>query len=182
VIDLFGTLNSPELLWLLSNVVGLILAVAATGEAIMDHEAVRILGRRGTIAGADVRARLLKASGNRRDEAIKAVAHAVMLTIGIIVSASPTPRQEYEAFTALWSALAVIVVAIALSFGSVYSLRDRRLLWQMFETEDDDALEDDAERAAVATTPEHVPPHHHADAALAPSPPVRVPDTDEETP
>lgn len=163
--ELFGTLNWPELFWLASNVLGLILAVAATGEAQMDFEAVRILGRRGTIAGADVRARLLKASGNRRDEGIKAAAHAIMLVIGIIVAASPTPRAEYEAFTALWSAYAVISVALALSFGSIYSLKDRRKLWAMFETEDEAVAAviaehetpDDDERQAMRETPETQP-------------------------
>jgi hypothetical protein len=136
--DLFGTLSVPELLWLLSNLVGLILAVAATGESQMDLESVEILGQRGTIAGADVRTRRLKARGNRRDEAIKALVHMVLFAVGIIVAASPTPRQEYEAFTALWSSLAIILVAIGLSVGSVYSLIDRRKLWALFATEDDD--------------------------------------------
>ncbi len=136
MLDAFGSLSIPELLMLGSNLVGLILAVAAAGEAQMDLEAVQILGHRGTIGGADVRARVLKARGNRRDEGIKVFAHATLLAVGIIIAASPAPRQEYEAFTAFWSVLAIIVVATLLAVGSVYSLIDRRLLWAMFETEE----------------------------------------------
>ena len=135
--DLFGTLSWPEVVWITANVVGLILAVAAMGEALMDLESVKILGRRGRIAGADVRARVLKANGNRRDEALKVIIHTILLLIGIIVAASPTPRGEYEAFAAWWGAFGIIIVAICLGVGSVYSLIDRRRLWDLFEIEAD---------------------------------------------
>ena len=134
--QLFGTLSGWELAMLLVNVVGLVLAVAATQEAQMDHESINILGRRGLIAGADVRQRLLKAKGSRRDEAFKVGIHITLLAVGIIIAASPAPRQAYEAFTAFWTVLAIIVVAGALSVGSVYTLIDRRVLWRMFAAED----------------------------------------------
>ncbi len=134
--DLFGTLNWLELGWITANVVGLILAVAAMGEALMDLESVKILGRRGRIAGADVKARVLKANGNRRDESLKVIIHTILLLIGIIVSASPTPRADYEQFTALWGAVGIVVVAVCLGIGSVYSLIDRRRLWDLFEIDD----------------------------------------------
>ena len=90
--QVFGMLSVWELTMLLVNVFGLILAVAAMGEALMDAEAIRILGQRGLIAGADVRQRLLKARGSRRDEGIKVLIHLVLLTVGIIIAASPAPR------------------------------------------------------------------------------------------
>ena len=135
--QVFGTLSVWELTMLLVNVFGLILAVAAMGEALMDAEAIRILGQRGLIAGADVRQRLLKALGSRRDEGIKVVIHFVLLTVGIIIAASPAPREPFEAFTAFWSVLGIIVVAAALSVGSIFTLIDRRTLWSMFTAEDE---------------------------------------------
>ena len=135
--QLFGSLSVWELAMLFTNVVGLILAVAAGGEAQMDYEAIRILGQRGLIAGADVRQRLLKARGSRRDEGIKVMIHLVLLTVGIIIAASPSPRETFEAFTAFWSVLGIIVIATALSIGSVFTLIDRRALWSMFDAEEE---------------------------------------------
>ena len=134
--ELFGTLSAWEGVMILVNIIGLVLAVAATQEAQMDHESVNILGRRGLIAGADVRQRLLKAKGSRRDEAFKVGIHCTLLATGIIIAASPAPRLDYESFTAFWTVLAIIVIAIALSVGSVYTLIDRRTLWRMFDAED----------------------------------------------
>lgn len=136
-LTVFGTLNLIELAWLLSNVFGLVMAVLAAAEAHMDVEAVRILGQRGTIAGADVRQRLLKGSGNRRGEAVKVLAHGLLLAVGIVVAASPTPRVAYEAFTSVWSSLAITAVALLLTLDSVASLRDRRTLWSFFEEDAD---------------------------------------------
>ncbi len=152
---LWGTLTLPELAMLLSNLIGLVLAVAVTGESQMDFEAIRILGQRGLIAGADVRQRTLKAKGNRRDEALKMLVHTVLLAVGIIISASPTPRQEYEEFTALWLTAGVTVVALALAVGSVFNLMDRRTLWALFATEDDSAAtaEPQGEAEPMAATP-----------------------------
>ncbi len=135
--QVFGTLSVWELTMLLVNVFGLILAVAAMGEALMDAEAIRILGQRGLIAGADVRQRLLKARGSRRDEGIKVLIHLVLLTVGIIIAASPAPRETFEAFTAFWSVLGIIVIAAGLSIGSVFTLIDRRALWAMFDAEEE---------------------------------------------
>ena len=129
-------MSLEELAWIVVNLIGLIIAVAATFESQLDFEAVRLLGGNG--------ARIMKAKGNRRDEAIKALVHALLMVTGIIVSASPTPRQSYEAFAALWGALAIIVVSGCLAAGSLFTLLDRRRLWRMFETEADKAKPDEA--------------------------------------
>ena len=139
--QLFGTLSVWEFVMLLANVIGLVLAVLAASEAQMDYESIRILGRRGLIAGADVRQRLLKAQGSRRDEALKVGIHVILLAVGIVIAASPSPRQEYEHFTAFWTVLAIIVVAIVLTVGSVFTLIDRRTLWGFFEDEDSQEAE-----------------------------------------
>ena len=150
--DLWGTLSLEEAIWLVTNIGGLILAVAAAFEAQLDLEATKILAGHG-IGDPDTRARLLKAAGNRRDEGLKVLAHAVMLLTGIIVASSPTPRAPYEAFSAFWSSLAIITVALALGAGSVFSLRDRRILWAMFEVGDPSSAPDtdgqDADKEGV---------------------------------
>lgn len=162
---LFGTLSIWELVMLLANVVGLVLAVAAAGEAQMDYESIRILGRRGLIAGADVRQRLLKATGSRRDETLKVAIHVALLAIGIVIAASPAPRQEYEGFTAFWTVIGVIIVAVTLAVGSIFTLRDRRRLWQMFEDEDEAEADHGVERVDVGHIVAHVNAPRATDAA-----------------
>jgi hypothetical protein len=139
---------AEKLVWIAASLFGLIGAAGAAFEAGLDLEAVNYLGEDRSLVWTDTQARRLKAIGNQRTEFVKVAIHAGFLLSGVVVAVIEPPVTEQGQAIAVIMSAAVICASGLLIYDTFHTLRDRRLLWRIFRSQEQDNRR---QRTAAAT-------------------------------